>query len=568
MVSHWLPSFLQYNMSELFPQQMKAATDILTVFSDTVYRFVLLFALMQSGKTDTFLFVACEMLHLEKVARVVLYTGNREKTLIEQLRKDVNDFRTIYAKHLQTHYGKSEREAVKDAAYYLNSENFIILGGQDLANPKLFTPNGNPTLYIWEESHYGSSESQEVDEFQERIGINSTGENLGNNFMISVSATPFAELAKIRDLNQPKAVVQLIPDDKYLSPEKLKTSGRLLKTTNVEQTLRDVLPTITQNGYVLIRASEKKQDQLRPIIESHLGWSTKKFDQSTKRDDDGKRDINTILDEIPSSKIVVFINGMCRMGKRIHKQHILFGMETSSSKTDTLLQGLVGRWCGYAENFVAPIYVFKLDEADVQDTIDQWNGVAMHGPKRAMNIKGGKKPSPFVPIIPIRIKYDGADSDYEPADAILRAIGTEKFENHNDPRHATTIHDTIRTICEARRVPATGRNPDQQSLAGKCKVLNLYQGGRKDFVEELAKIRAAFLAKKPERFGSGLGLVSKSGGEIVIAKSETEIFVYMFVENDTPDFVRLTTGKEIFGKKPDGHEAAAFFAVGAAMAAE
>jgi len=63
-------------------------------------------------------------------------------------------------------------------------------------------------------------------------------------------------------------------------------------------------------------------------------------------------------------------------------------------------------------------------------------------------------------------------------------------------------------------------------------------------------------------------LVSKSGGEIVIAKSETEIFVYMFVENDTPDFVRLTTGKEIFGKKPDGHEAAAFFAVGAAMAAE
>ena len=79
-------------MPGLYSQQICAATEIISAFVEKkLSRFVLLYALMQSGKTDTFLFVACELLRLGHVERIVIFSGNREVELTKQLKQDAKD---------------------------------------------------------------------------------------------------------------------------------------------------------------------------------------------------------------------------------------------------------------------------------------------------------------------------------------------------------------------------------------------------------------------------------------------------------------------------------------------
>ena len=554
-------------MPGLYSQQICAATEIISAFVEKkLSRFVLLYALMQSGKTDTFLFVACELLRLGHVERIVIFSGNREVELTKQLKQDAKDFVKIYSSYLQTHHSKSKTDSEMAAEFYLNQDNrFFILGGQDL---KKFAFAPIPTLYIWEESHYGQSKNQEVDKFLDRIGLSSTGENLGSNFVISVSATPFSEVANLYNRNQPKHIVRLIPDEKYLSPEKLKATGRLISITNPEQILREILPTFAgQCGYVLIRATEEKQAQFAAIAGDD--WIIEKYDQTSKKK--GKTDLNKdILDIVPKRPTIVFLKGMCRMGKRINKRYILFGLETSDPNTDTLLQGLLGRWCGYHidYDFTAPIFVFDLDMQEIDSSISQWNLQTKHGPERFMNGEKSKTTS-RTPIIPIRVALgdeDRSKSDYEPAKVILDALEKGKMENHNDRRFDDIIHQAIRSICGARATKV--KTEEQKQLSKHCKVLTT---ANRDFPEKIGLIQNAFHTRKPTYFGSGWGSMSKEE-EIVVIKGDTEIYFYMFIENDAPaDHVCKTTGNEIFcGKTPapvQAEDIQAFLAVGAAMAA-
>ena len=70
-------------MATIYPQEISAAEQILDEF--TRQQFVILLAQMQSGKTNTFKLVACEMLRQRIVKRVVIFSGNREVQLTEQL---------------------------------------------------------------------------------------------------------------------------------------------------------------------------------------------------------------------------------------------------------------------------------------------------------------------------------------------------------------------------------------------------------------------------------------------------------------------------------------------------
>ena len=45
----------------------------------------MLLAQMQTGKTNTFLLTACEMLRTGKVERVIIFSGNQETDLRDQL---------------------------------------------------------------------------------------------------------------------------------------------------------------------------------------------------------------------------------------------------------------------------------------------------------------------------------------------------------------------------------------------------------------------------------------------------------------------------------------------------
>jgi hypothetical protein len=523
-------------MSGFYSQEMDTATKILTEF--TKIQYVILFAQMQSGKSNTFKLVACEMLRRSLIGRVVIFSGNRETQLSDQLR-DHRKFQPAYSSYLQTQNGVTEDEATECAKQMLHAERFIILGGQDLLKRKKFEPNDDTTLYIWEESHYGQSKRQQVDKFLDRIGINASGEDLGRNFVLSVSATPFSELSDFHNLHQPKVVVQLIPANNYLGVQQLKQSGRLVKIFNPEKTLRRILPSFDSKcGYGLIRASDKNQEPLS-IIASSLGWDIVKFDQTSGANKDINKDI---LDIVPVRPTIVFLKGMCRMGKEIHKQHILFGMETSKSKTDTLLQGLLGRWCGYTSHtFNASIYV--LDFREIDDYIALWDGDVKCIPRLAANMKRGNTSS-LLPIIPCRIRVDTSDPDFEIADTILNSLDDGSFENPNTGDDTAKILQSIRAICEARRTRPSLRTEGQKILTKQCKVIT---SGNSDFTDKFDFIKDAFQEKEKKQFGSVWGTTSRNN-VLIIVQGRSELYVYMSIVSNDQLPAPSTNKREVFCK--------------------
>jgi hypothetical protein len=81
-----------------YPNQIAAAKQIIAEFTDEC-RWNVLLAFPQSGKTQTFLYVACNMLCTDaKIDRAVIVCGNAEHELSEQLRASKTEFIGIYVR--------------------------------------------------------------------------------------------------------------------------------------------------------------------------------------------------------------------------------------------------------------------------------------------------------------------------------------------------------------------------------------------------------------------------------------------------------------------------------------
>jgi len=486
---------------------------------------VMLFAMMQSGKTDTFKLVGCEMLRMEMVEHVVIFTGNREKQLKQQT-MDHAEFINYYVSYLSRTFGYSESFARIIAKGCLSPDNFKIINGPEL--PK-FKPLPN-TLYIHDESHFGQSIDQEVDKFLTKIGIKACGEVPDGIYYLSVSATPFSEQVNNLAITQKKSV-RLHTTDEYTSPETLKTSGRLRSYED-----EDDIPGIVSmyhGGFVLIRATENRQAKLK----SKLSCKMITFDQKSKI-----TDINDILKDAPSELTVIFMKEMCRMGKKIDKRHIVCGIETSSnSKTDTILQGLLGRFCGYNGNaFNAPIYILNLDWREIDRYIELFNGNESSIPHSAMNIKACKNTRSVT--MPCRFRIQQADADYEIADALKEAIMNDTFENPNPFHIKERMTPIMLELCDARR-----------AKSAKSKQFTVHRGGerlenRQKFDDAFKAIQEAFELNQATTYGSGYGSPSKEEDQLIVWNPESNpsgyVYVYMFIENE--NYVPTTTGKEIF----------------------
>jgi hypothetical protein len=85
------------------------------------------------------------------------------------------------------------------------------------------------------------------------------------------------------------------------------------------------------------------------------------------RAEQGDRAIPCLAD-MPEVPTVVLLDGRLRCGKRVPKKHIGMTWDTSvHSKTDTILQGFVGRMCGYRGRHEDPeedVYYVPMDRDD------------------------------------------------------------------------------------------------------------------------------------------------------------------------------------------------------------
>lgn len=425
-----------YDESVLSRQQIQAGITTIQNFNSSIIRWQLLLAQMQSGKTETFLFIAAEMIRLGRIERAVIFSGNAETDLKNQLIKEVrgepgSKFWGRYDLFLDEEIGLRTRE--RGPIIEKIKLNIQVVWGIELNKYSGSTEN---SLFIWEESHHAQSLKQCPDNFLRKVGISADGDEsilrAQNNYVLSVSATPFSEICDTFNLEQSKQIVTMAPGPGYNSVKKMKDRGKIKFYSDVKQGLVGALRTPhVGNKYAIVRIGPKNEELVKQVI-CENGWSFVIFD-SISDDPQGKATWDNMINA-PQRDTVILLRNKCRMGKNLEKTHVLFCFETAKkSRTDTVLQGLLGRVCGYSANS-ENVDVYLSDKiqktGEIERYIQMTDGLNVV-PKRATNLKGSGVVSNRTPISIIKIDRQHITSRDRIEDDVRAAFNNDIIENHN-----------------------------------------------------------------------------------------------------------------------------------------
>ena len=446
-------------------QAMNAITDVMNVYKNDTSRSVVLFAQMQSGKTNAFLFLAGEMLRLEKVENVVIFSGNRETELKDQLSElEISRFyERVYRRHLEKLNVDISDEFIDHIVSKIN-----VVWGTELMK-KLETVATENTLYIEEESHFAQSVGQMPHKFIKSIGLSLNGDSSSlierNNYVCSVSATPFSEMSDVVHLNQNKKIVFMQPGESYRGVSWYKEHDKIVGFDKWQEKLQEIIasPVAETPKWAIIRVrGEAQVDEVKAMCASS-NWSAVRYDQGNKGELKSLKDLATP----PEVNTIVIIKELCRMGTVVPKQHISFVMETSTNpRTDTVLQGLLGRMCGYPGGSFGycvsndiNIYISQqvLSHGDIDTYISLCQSMEMIVPSRATNVigehnKGRRDLLHLEPIIPIYMR-ELSFPDAHPITClpdVIIALRSQQCENGNSSNVTRRLIDFLDNAKELR----------------------------------------------------------------------------------------------------------------------
>jgi len=363
------------------------------------HRSSILNAQMQVGKSGTYLYAACLAIFTRLVKNVVIVTGNSQTDLHLQCQNDKDEYISTF---IRTVNKRCKHDA--SSLHQRLDKSIRIIWGTELNKVKQLD---NGTLIIWEESHFAQSMGNRPSKFFQRFRIPMNGDESylikKDCFVISVSATPMSEVSANIHLLQKKNIVFLKPGKGYRGVEWYYTRDKIRPIDDLVQTVDRVMSRWVSKSprYHLIRIAEKKQHIITTLAAKY-GMAVKEYSSAkTDRQIKGLKSLETE----PECHTIILLKGMCRMGNVVPKQHIGFVMETANLiQTDTCLQGLLGRMCGYKDgkygyngNDDIEIYVprcmFKAKEGEKNEIelyIQMANKMNII-PHRAMNIIPGKK---------------------------------------------------------------------------------------------------------------------------------------------------------------------------------
>jgi hypothetical protein len=435
----------RYHISE---QQIKAVKEIVEEFEQR-RRWVILTAQMQSGKTTTYYLTATVMLMKRLVDKVIIFSGNNENELKIQINEDKNQLISHLIREPACLNTFDNNMNIYELTHYIRENLIVLWGGHDMKKYEGHQLTDR-VLYIWDESHAAQDKKNIPAKFLKDRGISGCGyqDNMEEqqSYMLSVSATPFSEISDNKHENQSKSIVNLEVDDNLYHGVKKMIEKGLIKSYHYNNWKEHLVKTLNHHKrqepkYALIRLRENRVVSGHELIRiiTDAGWNYLTFDSSK----DSDLADTTKLKVQPRTHTVVILKGKCRMGKVVPKQFIAFCMETSKkSKTDVILQGLLGRMCGYAKPGT-PIYEVEIHLShhvfeNINDTNEfekyieyiQSNDTIPH---RAKNILSGemRTRSKYYPIIPIRIRFD-EHYDYNRNNICSKVIQLFRQKNIND----------------------------------------------------------------------------------------------------------------------------------------
>jgi hypothetical protein len=548
------------------PQQIKAAREILEAFKQR--RWTILTAQMQSGKTTTYYLVAAIMFMSHMVDKVIIFSGNNEI----ELKLQINDTKKKFIRHLinnpdiVNNLNTNECDNVNQLFQDLEYNLLILWGGTEMKKYEGHLDTDR-VLYIWDESHYAQNKSMAPENFLTSVGINASGnedelEEL-DNYILSVSATPFSEISDNKHQNQNKAIVNLNVDEKYHGVEKMLRDNLIHNydysqwNTHLSETLRR--HKLNAPKYALLRLRDSSHINIEEAIQiiRRTGWTYKTFDSSKNTQIENIQE----LEDEPDRHTVIIMKGKCRMGKVVPKVHIAFCMETSKNpKTDVVLQGLLGRMCGYHPYGNVEIHLTNNVLSTEFDRYIQYIRTGEIIPRKANNILSGNEMtvSTYYPIIPIKVRLSEHSSNIR--NDIQALFNEIKYDNNCVCVYESTIVENYNN--QQQKTELVRRLANMNLSKMKIKYVN---DANITYTDVAEKINTSLETKKPMNLGSSHGIKANDDETIVIwvferAYPEFDIQVGdLFIDAKTkitsPEYIReteetkkipRTTKKEIF----------------------
>ncbi len=542
-------------MNSFSQQQLTASNDAIDNFRRGTALWGILLAQMQSGKTETYLRIACELLELKLVDFVVIFSGNSEIDLCEQVYENVKEEQrnvknaakkpsSFWPKYLAS----KEEALISVPAEYRSfaltgikanlKEKFSVVWGTELNQ---YSGPTERTFFIWDEAHFAQNITQRPDKFLKKIGIAANGDSNAlrqqQNLVLSVSATPFSELSDRHHLTQNKFVIKMEPGTSYVSVKQIRDSNRLRSFDNLESGLLSAFALYDPSygpQWAVIRISKKNEDLVKDCCIAS-GWRFVIHDSVSKERDEGRKAWDS-MHKAPKRNTVILIRGMCRMGKNMQKKHLLFVFETAkNSSTDTVLQGLLGRTCGYSEGsdrvtvFVSrKIFNPNKRENDINRYISLWDedGVEIL-PRKANNLTVTKL-ADQKPIIPIKVKRSDLNNNRPNVIAdVIKAFVEEPFRIQNKNSDINFDFQNVRVFYLDESKATRGR-------------------------DKAYAIQRAFENGEARNFGSGSGTVENEVNIWCPKRISGFDSGYVYVHTNVPisederQLIPHTTKKEIF----------------------
>ena len=486
-------------------EQRNAGNEIIDKFTQE-QPFTILLAQMQSGKTGTYLFTSLEMVRLGLVKNVAIICGSSDTSLRAQARDD-----------LLLAFKSFQRETMvagdMEGAIRLTDATIGVHFSQDLHK---LGEISEETLVIHDESHMAQSKNNIP--FKLFYQKNNLDKALMGDFselkkkhcyILGVSATPFSEIVANKKVQKEEWTSEesaflhgvelssknfyfMKPGSGYIGVTELLEMGcikfeaeniKASDCAHVASVLKKNSPKYHQR-YVVVRTmcAEKDSDMMRTIA------STTGCDYVSVFGGEGSLEFMKVQ---PLKTTLVHICGKFRMGQVVPKQYIAMVYEQSKHpNADTILQGLLGRMCGYRGNGAhtdVEIYISAMAEGLVRKYSHAWQEGVMDELStvtKAMNLGGvrrknggmivqDKDGNKHIKTVPIKFSFSMIERDNGGSVPKFRSITSNDIKNLFED-HPELIED----------------NPDKEEI---MKLLGL---GRKTHSNE------AFLASESSKIKS------------------------------------------------------------------
>jgi hypothetical protein len=323
------------------------------------------------------------------------------------------------------------------------------------------------------------------DQFLEKMGILPNGDQVSlverNNYMLSVSATPFSEASDSILLEQKKSMITFTPSNEYLGVAKMIENEMIVGYEDPVDCARDFMMSSDErrgpNSYGIIRIPhDGGKKNVRGSVDYEelardLEWDVRLYYETddprrvhSAGDEEMENEFIELLNEVPERNTLILVKDHCRMGQQLPKQNISFVLETAvRSKTDVLLQGLLGRMCGYhnftniriglREKFTKGMRRGEMGElnrylAFVSE--ETRTGMPNVIPRKGKHI-GIKGIIEKVPIIPVKINVDmreGKHMKIEQLRQLKRIFRDGMIEDYNNEKDKERTKEMVEGLTE------------------------------------------------------------------------------------------------------------------------